>query len=93
MKNSEPKALTFTELKDITFAARTGPHIWVKHLESEHVSAAIMDIHDIYGYVAVWCAGNEDDYLTEETYGKKWLAYLEEPYCEEPKPTPHLNGG
>ncbi len=83
MDTKRNQALTLEELKDITFEAETGPHIWVKHLFSEHVSAAIMDIHDDYGYVAVWCAGNESDYLTENNYGVTWLAYLEKPVSNE----------
>lgn len=62
------------ELDDLKYLGH-GVHIWVKMLPTGTVRAAITDNHEEYGFVAVWCAGTEKDFLREEDYGKTWVAF------------------
>lgn len=85
----EKRNLTLKELQEMALENIIGFHIWVKMLDLDAVYAAITDVHDHYGIVAVWCAGSEEDWLKEADYGKTWLAYLEKPASKEvPEPPP-----
>lgn len=76
-----PKALTIKQLYDIALnECYDDLHIWVKILNNNHVTPAIIDILDRTGIVAVWCATtSKDEWLIEKDYGKTWLAYVSKP--------------
>lgn len=73
------KALTLDELQDLMMESGINLHIWIKFIELDTVYAAVTDVADGVGVVAIWCAGDEDDWLRADTYGIEWLAYLEKP--------------
>ena len=71
--------LTLRELQLEMEERGAGFHAWVKLFPHGTVYAAIIDKHDDYGVVGVWCAGSELDFLMEFEYGRTWLAFLEKP--------------
>lgn len=73
------KALTLQELRELLLQNGTGIHIWVEFIELECAYAGIIDLVDNVGVVGIWCAGNENDWLNEASYGIEWRAYLEKP--------------
>ncbi len=67
--------LSIEELRQLTREVENGGlHIWIKHLDCDFVCAAVTDITDKDGLVALWAAG---DYVAEADYGVTWLAYRE----------------
>lgn len=68
--------LTLHMLEDHMASEEFGAHVWVKDLETGYVYAAITDMTDADGIVAVWAV---DRYFREADYEKTWVAYLERP--------------
>ncbi len=83
VKQSRPEnnPLTLEELREKVWNPyESGTHIWVKVLMTGEVIAAITDIYDGMGVVAVWSASNNlCDLYAERDYSKTWLAYRYKP--------------
>ena len=81
----EGEPLTAEELKNLG----AGAHIWVRAwgmdfaqkppVEVTVVFAAVTDHVPDKGFVAVWGATDEHDWLHEEDYTETWWAYLSKP--------------
>lgn len=76
---AKAKALTLEELRNLARQNDYNMHIWIEFIELETAYAAVVDQVDNVGLVAIWCAGDDEDWLKEATYGTEWRAYLEKP--------------
>lgn len=83
MRRTQPAndPLTLKELREIAESSEFGSHIWVKEAGTEFVYAAITDVVNGDGVVAVWNA--DGDWFVERDYGKTWLAYRRPPERSE----------
>lgn len=70
--------LTWNEIKELYDEHYNGYHIWIRMMALGDVLPAIITEHPELGIVAVWCAGKENSFLTEDMYNTIWVAY----FCE-----------
>ena len=76
----EPKPLTLEELQELIDSDEEDSAIWVKDIEYDHFTRALLDWDRDRGIFAIW-HGDKDtsDFPIEKDYGKTWLAYRTKP--------------
>lgn len=79
-ERENPKPLTIEELQDFIDSDEEDNAIWIKDMEYDYFTRALLDWDGERGIFAIWHGGkNESDFPIEKDYGKTWLAYRTRP--------------
>ena len=80
----KPQPLTIEELQEFIDSDEEDSAIWVKDIEYDHFTRALLDWDRDRRIFAIW-HGDKDtsDFPIEKDYGKTWLAYRTKPEWSE----------
>lgn len=79
-----PQPLTIEELQEFIDSDEEDNAIWIKDMEYDYFTRALLDWDRDRGIFAIW-HGDKDtsDFPIEKDYGKTWLAYRTKPEGSE----------
>lgn len=79
-----PQPLTIEELQEFIDSDEEDNAIWIKNMEYDYFTRALLDWDRDRGIFAIWHGDkNTSDFPIEKDYGKTWLAYRTKPEGSE----------